>query len=124
LLEAKGIPPVIEGSAIEGFPMKKALQLFVVLSFALLLLSAGGSQTIYGYISCSACGAKGAADSHAECMEKCLAKGAEIVLVADDTKKIIRIDNPDAVSGHHAQHVALYGYFKDSGFYIISVRMI
>ena len=105
--------------------MKKALQLFVVLSLALLLLSADGSQTIYGYISCSACGAKGAANSHAECMEKCLAKGAEVVLVTDDTnKKIIRIDNPDAVSGHHAQRVALYGYFKDSGFYIISVRMI
>ena len=58
-------------------------------------------------------------------MEKCLAKGAEVVLVTDDTnKKIIRINNPDAVSGHHAQRVALYGYFKDSGFYIISVRMI
>jgi len=104
--------------------MKKALELFVVLSLALLLLSAASSQTIYGYISCSACGAKGAADSHAECMEKCLAKGAEVVLVTDDTKKIVRIDNPDAVSGHHAQRVALYGYFKDSSFYIISVRMI
>ncbi|MGA9966371.1 MAG: hypothetical protein WBQ10_14325 [Terriglobales bacterium] len=83
--------------------MKKALQVFVVLSLALLLISADGSQTIIGYISCSACGAKGA---------------------ADDTKKIIRIDNPDAVSGHYAQRVALYGYCKDSGFYIISVRMI
>ena len=104
--------------------MKKALQLFVVLSLALLLLSADGSQTMYGYISCSACGAKGAADSHAECMEKCLAKGAQVVLVTDDTKKVIRIDNPDAVSGHHGQRVALYGFFKDSGFHIISVRMI
>jgi hypothetical protein len=104
--------------------MKKTLQLCVVLSLALLLLSAAGSQTIYGFISCSACAAKGAANSHADCMEKCLAKGAEVVLVTDDTQKIIRIDNPSAVSGHHAQRVALYGYFKDSGFYIISVRMI
>jgi hypothetical protein len=104
--------------------MKKALQFCLVLSLVLLLVSAGGSQTIYGYISCSACGAKGAADSHADCMEKCLAKGAAIILVTDDTKQIIRIDNPDAVRGHHAHRVALYGYFKDSGFYIISVRMI
>lgn len=104
--------------------MKKALQLCVVLSLAFLLMSAAASQTIVGYISCSACGAKGAADSHADCMAKCLAKGAEIILVTDDTKQIIRIDNPDAVSGHHAHRVALYGYFKDSGFYVISVRMI
>jgi hypothetical protein len=57
-------------------------------------------------------------------MEKCLAKGAAIILVTDDTKQIIRIDNPDAVRGHHAHRVALYGYFKDSGFYVISVRII
>jgi hypothetical protein len=114
----------MEESAIEASPMKKALQICVVLALAFLLISAAGSQTIYGFISCSACAAKGATNSHADCMEKCLAKGAEIVLVAEDSKKIIRIDNPDAVSGHHAQRVALYGYFKDSGFYVISVRMI
>jgi hypothetical protein len=54
--------------------MKKALQLCVVLSLALLQVSAAGSQTMYGYISCSACGAKGAADSDADCLEKCLAR--------------------------------------------------
>jgi hypothetical protein len=103
--------------------MKKALQLCVVLLATLLPLS-GADQTLYGYITCSTCAEKGASDSHAECMEKCLAKGADVVLVMDDTKQIVQIDNPGAVSGHHAHRVALFGYFNNVAFHIVSVRIL
>jgi hypothetical protein len=127
LLEGKEIvarPCTTIHPAVEGFPMRKALQLCVVFSVALLLISAAGDQTICGCISCSACGAKGATGSHRDCMEKCFAKGAGVVLVMDGNKSIMRIDNPDAVSGHLAQRVALFGYVKDSAFHVISVRTI
>jgi hypothetical protein len=57
-------------------------------------------------------------------MEKCLAKGADVVLVMDDTKQIVQIDNPGAVSGHHAHRVALFGYFNNVAFHIVSVRIL
>ena len=103
--------------------MRKALQLGALLLVTLLPLSAV-DQTIYGYISCSACAAKGATDSHRDCMEKCLAKGADVVLVMDDTKNVVRIDNPGSVSGHHAHRVALFGYFNNGAFHVISVRTV
>jgi hypothetical protein len=107
----------------ESISMRKALQLCAVLLVTLLPLSAV-DQTIYGYITCSICAAKGATDSHGDCMEKCLAKGADVVLVTDDTKQIVSLDNPDSVSGHHAHHVAVFGYFKNDAFHVVSVRIL
>jgi hypothetical protein len=103
--------------------MKKLLLLCLVLLVTALQGSAD-EQTIYGYISCSVCAAKGATDTHRECMEKCIAKGANVVLVTDYTNEIVRIDNPDLVSSHYAHRVALSGYFKDSAFHILSVRIL
>jgi hypothetical protein len=112
--------------------MRKALSicaLLVISSLPVQFASAAGKknvsgeQTLYGYISCSACGAKGATESHRECMEKCLAKGANIVLVTDGDNMLIPIDNPDTVSGQHAHRVALFGYTSGEAFHVISVRV-
>jgi hypothetical protein len=94
------------------------------LLFAASEKSASVDQTLYGYISCSLCAAKGATTSHRECMEKCLAKGADVVLITDDDQHVLRIDNPDAVREHHAEHVALYGYTSGEAFHVISVRIL
>jgi hypothetical protein len=107
--------------------MKKALLACTLLSSFLMarFVSAAGDQTVYGYISCSKCeGAKGATESHRECMEKCVAKGADVVLVTDNDHRLISIENPDTVSGQHAHHVALYGYMNGNGFHVISVRVL
>lgn len=105
--------------------MKKILLLIPV---ALLLISLASSAqqdtTLYGYISCSACGSKGAATGHFDCMEKCLAKGAKVVIVVDDDQRIVPIENPDSVSGHHAHRVALFGYLKNDAFHVVSVRTL
>jgi hypothetical protein len=85
---------------------------------------AAGQQTLYGYISDSKCAAKGATESHRECMEKCLAKGAGIVLVTDDDHHIIRIENPDTVKGHRAHRVALDGYMNGEVFHVMRVRIL
>ena len=108
--------------------MKKALTLgaalWIALSFGQLVSVAADDFTVYGYISCSACGAKGASSSHGDCMQKCLAKGAQVVIVADDTQHIMTIENPDTVSGQHAHHVALFGYMNAGSFHVISVRIL
>ena len=107
--------------------MKKALLACTLLSGFLMVrfLSAAGEQTLYGYVSCSKCeAAKGATESHLECMQQCLAKGADVVLVTDNDHQLIHIENPDTVSGHHAHHVALYGHMDGTVFRVISVRIL
>jgi len=107
--------------------MKKALLACTVLSISILMAQfvlASGEQTLYGYVSCSMCGAKGVTESHLDCMEKCLAKGAGVVLVTDDDHNVVPIENPDSVSGHHAHRVALSGYRKGDAFYVVSVRIL
>lgn len=106
--------------------MKKLLLAGAVLSVFLMVqfVSAGGEQTLYGYVTCSKCAAKGATESHRDCMEKCLAKGSSVVLVTDDDHHLVGIENPDTVTGHHAHHVALDGYMKGDVFHVISVRTL
>jgi len=106
--------------------MKKALLACTLLScFLMVQFVLGADQTLYGYVSCSKCEAtKGASQSHLECMEKCLAKGADVVLVTDNDHQLVGIENPDTLSGHHAHHVALEGYMKGNVFHVISVRTL
>jgi len=108
--------------------MKKAVLACILLSIGILmvqLVSADGELTFFGYVSCSQCApAKGASDGHRECMEECLAKGAAVMLITDDGHNLIRIENPDTVSGQHAHHVALSGYMNDNGFHVVTVRML
>lgn len=109
--------------------MKKTLLLGVGLPIVLLVVgltsSVAQDQTITGFISCSVCAAKGANSGHADCMQKCLTKGAQIVIIADDDQRIVPIENPDTVSGHHAHRVALFGYMNNNhAFHVVSVRIL
>jgi hypothetical protein len=106
--------------------MRKALSVLALLivNFSLPYASGQGDRTLYGYISCSVCAEKGATETHRDCIEKCLAKGAGVVIVTDNDHYVIPIDNPDKVSGNHAHHVALFGYPVGHAFHIISVRIL
>ncbi len=107
--------------------MKKALLICTLLCTFLMvrLVSAAGEQTLRGYVSCSKCEAsKGAGEGHLDCMQQCLAKGADVVLITDNDHSLIRLENPNAVSAQHAHHVALYGYMNGTAFHVISVRIL
>jgi hypothetical protein len=108
--------------------MKRMLRLWISLPAVLLLIGLATSSaqdvTITGYISDSICTTKGATSGHFDCMEKCLAKNAHVVIVVDDDQRIVPIDNPDSVSGHHAHRVALFGYLSNNGFHVVSVRIL
>ena len=82
--------------------------LALVLGAAVLTLGADGKWT--GYISDSACGAKGAKESHAECAAKCVnEKGAKYVFVNDADKKVYAIDDQEKVAAHAGHHVIVSG---------------
>jgi hypothetical protein len=108
--------------------MKRMLRLYIGLPLGILLIglatSSAQDATVTGYISDSICATKGATSGHFDCMEKCLAKGGHVVIVVDDDQRIVPIDNPDSVSGHHAHRVALFGYLSNNGFHVVSVRIL
>ncbi len=112
--------------------MKKVLLARTALSLSILLVYvavAAGQQaksqlSLSGYLTCSKCAAKGATESHRDCMEKCLTKGANVLLYTDDDHHLIRIENPDAVKGHHAHRVLLDGYMNGDAFHVVSLRIL
>jgi hypothetical protein len=92
--------------------MKKVLPMVVILAVgffmvALTVASAAKKSTVSGYVSDSVCGTKAASGGYADCTNKCLVKGAQLVIVVDGTRQILTIDNPDVVKGHECHHVLL-----------------
>ncbi|MBZ5721965.1 MAG: hypothetical protein LAO03_16460 [Acidobacteriia bacterium] len=107
--------------------MKKLLLLCVALSLVFFLVtfaSAADTQSVNGWVSDSQCGAKGAADGHEACMKKCLEKGAKVVVVTDSDKKVLEVENPDALKGHEGHHVTVTGHVTGNMVHVDSVKMM
>ncbi|HYA22807.1 MAG TPA: hypothetical protein VEF05_01520 [Terriglobales bacterium] len=107
--------------------MRKVLLVLLAISllfFMVGLVSADNSTTVNGYVSDSMCGAKGAKDGHADCMNKCLSKGASYVIVTDGDSKVLTVDNPDALKGHEGHHIAATGTVTGSSIHVNSIKMI
>jgi hypothetical protein len=107
--------------------MKKVLLIVIAAAlvlFVVVLASAADSSTVNGYVSDSQCGVKGANASHAACMTKCLGKGAKYVIVTDSDKKVLTVDNPDALKGHEGHHIAATGEVTGSSIHVDSVKMM
>ena len=88
-----------------------ALVLVLALVCVPVLASANDSaDSVRGWISDVKCGAKGASASHEECLRQCLHNGDKLALVTDVDQKVLMVENPDALKGHEAHHVAVYGH--------------
>ncbi|HXY09061.1 MAG TPA: hypothetical protein VEI52_14555 [Terriglobales bacterium] len=96
----------------------------LLLFFMVAVVLAADTTTVNGYVSDSQCGAKGASDSHAGCMKKCIAKGAKYVIVTDDDKKVLTVDNPDALKGHEGHHIAATGTVTGDSIHVDSLKMM
>jgi hypothetical protein len=88
------------------------------------LVSAADSSTVNGWVSDSNCGAKGAAAGHEACATKCIGKGAKVVVVTDNDKKVLTVDNPDALKGHEGHHVAVTGTVTGDSIHVDSMKML
>jgi hypothetical protein len=107
--------------------MKKVLLVLIavcLLFFMVGLVSAADTTTVNGWVSDSMCGAKGAKDGHTDCMNKCVSKGAKYVIVTDKDKKVLAVDNPDALKGHEGHHIAATGTVTGDSIHIDSMKMM
>jgi hypothetical protein len=77
-----------------------------------------------GWVSDSQCGVKGAGEGHEACVKKCLDKGAKMVVVTDADKKVLEVENPDALKGHEGHHVTVTGTVNGNMVHIDSVKMM
>lgn len=107
--------------------MKKLLLLGIAVSLLFFVVAgvfAADTTTVNGYVSDSMCAAKGAKDGHTDCMNKCIAKGAKYVIVTDTDKKVLTVENPDALKGHEGHHVAVTGSVTGDSIHIDSTKML
>lgn len=91
--------------------MKKLVLLFAALCLVLVCASAvwAADDMVSGWVSDTKCAAKGMSESHAACAKKCIAAGEKMALVTDSDKKVLTVENPDALAGHEGHHVSVKG---------------
>jgi hypothetical protein len=107
--------------------MKKLLLLLLALAVTGMfagLSFAADATTVNGYVSDSKCGAKGANSGAAECTKKCIAQGAQMVVVTDGDQKVLTVDNPKKLTGHEGHHVAVTGTVSGDMIHVDSVKML
>jgi hypothetical protein len=106
--------------------MKKAISmfgllavLFATISIATVSKAADDAKTMTwtGWISDSHCGAKGMSADHKSCAMTCIKNGSKWVFVNGADKKVLTIENQDAVSGDKdlGQAVTVTGHVTDKG---------
>jgi hypothetical protein len=83
------------------------------------------NEKISGWVSDAKCAAaKGTQADHAACAKKCIEGGEKAVLVTDKDKKVLAIDNQDAVKGHEGHHVKVTGQVTGDSIHIDNVSML
>jgi len=87
-------------------------------------LALGAPAKLTGYISDSACGAKGANEKHADCTTKCVKEqGAKYVFVNDADHKVYAVDAQDKVAAHAGHHVTVTGTVDGDSLKLTSIDM-
>ncbi|HLX69864.1 MAG TPA: hypothetical protein VKV04_09585 [Verrucomicrobiae bacterium] len=105
--------------------MKKISVVLAALAFSLMVVMASAeSSTVKGYVSDTQCGAKGASESHAACMTKCLAKGAKVAIVTDGDNKVLTVDNPEVLKGHEGHHISATGTVTGESIHVDNIKML
>jgi hypothetical protein len=95
--------------------MRKVVTICSTLFLMMMVgLTAAGSQTakekwVKGWVSDSKCGVKGARAGHEACGQKCLAAGEHVVFVTEHDKKVLTVDNEDALKDMMGHRVSVKG---------------
>ncbi len=109
--------------------MRKVLMLcfaclFLLAIYAVAFDGMGKSETVKGWVTDDKCGAKGASAKAEACTKKCLASGANMVIVTDGDQKVIKVDNPDALKGHEGHHISATGTVSGDSMHVDSMKML
>jgi len=97
---------------------------FVLALSAMAFDDMGKSATVNGWIVDAKCGAKGANAAGEACTKKCVAAGEKMVIVSDSDKKVIPVENQDALKGHEGHHVTVTGTMGKDSMKVDSVKML
>lgn len=104
--------------------MKKIALTLLAVAF-LASMSMAKDKKITGWVADAKCAsAKGAMADHAACAKKCIEGGEKAVFVTDSDKKVLAIDNQDAVKGHEGHHVTVSGKVTGDSIHIDKVSMM
>lgn len=109
--------------------MRKILLICLAVCFVLALSALafddmGKSTTVNGWIVDAKCGAKGANAGGEACTKKCVEAGEKMVIVTDSDKKVIAVENQDAVKEHAGHHVSVTGTMGKDSMKVDSVKML
>jgi len=105
---------------IEEFTMKRFGFTLLVVAFLVGFSFAADSTTVAGWITDAKCAPKVGGD----CAKKCIEKGEKAVLVTDSDKKILSIDNQDAIKAHAGHHVSVTGTVTGDTIHVDKVAML
>lgn len=108
------------------------------LAFVLLILTTAcvstPHQTFKGWVSDAHCTIQHVGGANPECVRMCVRGGAgsghpewpaqALVLVEDETDRVFVIDNPDALPGLEAQHVAVKGRLRGARLHVDAVERL
>lgn len=82
------------------------------------------SGAMNGWITDAKCAAKGGDLSNADCAKKCAEKGEKLVFVSDSDKKVLNVDNQEALKGHEGHHVSVTGKVDNGSLHVDKVSML
>lgn len=100
------------------------LALCVIFMMVGLATAGDKSSTVNGWVTDAKCGVNGAAAGKEACAKKCIEAGEKMVVVTDKDKKVLTVDNPDALKDHIGHHVAITGTTTADSIHVDSVKMI
>ena len=96
--------------------MRKIVTICCMLFMMMMMvgLTSADSKTakekwVKGWVSDSKCGLKGARAGHEACGKKCLAAGEHVVFVTEHDKKVLNVDNEDALKELVGHRVSVKG---------------
>jgi hypothetical protein len=105
--------------------MKKThIVLLVLLALVMALApyaSAGTKGSWNGWITDDHCGAKGAKAGHEACAEKCMSKGAKLVLYNTTDQKLYSLDNQDLAKANLGHEVTVTGELDGTAIKVESI---
>jgi hypothetical protein len=105
--------------------MKKLGCILLAVAFmCLTTASLAEDPAMNGYISDAKCASKGGSAAHADCAKKCAGAGEKLVFVSDTDKKVLNVDNQDALKGHEGHHVAVTGKVENGTLHVDKVSML
>ena len=105
--------------------MKKLGSILLAVAFLCLsTASFAADEAMKGFVSDAKCAAKGGSATHADCAKKCAGAGEKLVFVSDTDKKVLTVDNQDALKGHEGHHVAVTGKVENGALHVDKVSML